>query len=40
MSGGAPFVPFLVRAVLDTWRDTTAGDVAYAYVSPATPRTG
>jgi len=32
MSGGAPFVPFLVRAVLDTWRDTTAGQVAYADV--------
>ena len=32
VSGGAPFVPFLVRAVLDTWRDTTAGQVAYADV--------
>jgi len=32
MSGGAPFVPFLVRAVLATWRDTTVGDVAYADV--------
>ena|GEM_PF-4241714 len=25
-------MPFLVRAVLDTWRDTSAGDVAYADV--------
>jgi len=32
MSGGAPFVPFLVQAVLDTWRDTTDGQVAYADV--------
>jgi len=32
MSGGAPFVPFLVRAVLDTWRGTTDGRVAYADV--------
>ena len=32
MSGGTPFVPFLVRAVLDTWRDTVAGNVAYADV--------
>jgi len=30
MSRGAPFVPFLVRALLDTWRDTTARNVAYA----------
>jgi len=29
MSGGAPFVPSLVRAVLDTAR-TTAGKIAYA----------
>ena len=32
MSGGAPFVPFLVRAVLDTWRDTIDGHFAYANV--------
>ena len=32
MSGGAPFVPFLVRAVFDTWRDTTDGHVAFADV--------
>ncbi len=32
MSGGAPFVPFLVRAALDTWRDTIDGHVAYADV--------
>ena len=32
MSGGAPFVPFLVRAVLDTWRGTIDASVAYADV--------
>ena len=32
MSGGAPFVPFLVRAVLGTWRDSTAANTAYADV--------
>jgi len=32
ISGGAPFVPFLVRAGLDTWRDTTDGNRAYADV--------
>jgi len=32
MSGGAPFVPFLVCAVLDSWRNTTHGHVAYADV--------
>jgi len=32
ISGGAPLVPFLVRAVLDAWRDTIAGQVANADV--------
>jgi len=32
MSGGAPFLPFLVCSVLDAWRDTTDGKIAYADV--------
>jgi len=32
ISEGAPLMPFLVRAVLDTRRDTTAGNVAYSEV--------